>query len=88
MDDNLTLGALALYGVGAGAALWTLNKARARVELSLAKHPGLAGHPRTARRVAALLPSYVYEEEQAYSVDGAPPEVVARRRAAFARLVQ
>jgi len=88
MDDNLTLGALALYGVGAGAALWTLNKARARVELSLAKHPGLAGHPRTARRVAALLPSYVYEEEQAYSVDGAPPEVVARRRAAFARLVR
>ena len=88
MDDNLTLGALALYGVGAGAALWTLNKARARVELSLAKHPGLAGHPRTARRVAALLPSYVYEEEQAYRVDGAPPEVVARRRAAFARLVQ
>ena len=88
MDDNLTLGALALYGVGAGAALWTLNKARARVELSLAKHPGLAGHPRTARRVAALLPSYVYEEEQAYAVDGAPPEVVARRRAAFARLVQ
>ncbi len=88
MDDNLTLGALALYGVGAGAALWTLNKARARVELSLAKHPGLAGHPRTARRVAALLPSYVYEEEQAYGVDGAPPDVVAGRRAAFARLVQ
>jgi glutamate-1-semialdehyde 2,1-aminomutase len=88
MNENLTLSALALYGVGAGAALWTLNKARARVELSLAKHPGLAGHPRTARRVAALLPSYTYEEDQAYGVDGAPPDVVARRRAAFARLVQ
>ena len=88
MDENLTASALALYGIGAGAALWTLNKARARVELSLAKHPGLAGHPRTARRVAALLPSYSYEEAQAYGVDGAPPDVVARRRAAFARLVQ
>ena len=88
MDDQLTASALALYGVGAGAALWTLNKARARVELSLAKHPGLAGHPRTARRVAALLPSYTYGEEEAYGVDGAPPDVVARRRAAFARLVQ
>ena len=88
MDEQLTASALALYGVGAGAALWTLNKARARVQLSLAKHPGLAGHPRTARRVAALLPSYAYEEEQAYGVDGAPPDVVARRRAAFARLVQ
>ena len=88
MDEQLTASALALYGVGAGAALWTLNKARARVELSLAKHPGLAGHPRTARRVAALLPSYTYDEEQAYGVDGAPPDVVARRRAAFARLVQ
>ncbi len=88
MDEQLTASALALYGVGAGAALWTLNKARARVQLSLAKHPGLAGHPRTARRVAALLPSYTYDEEQAYGVDGAPPDVVARRRAAFARLVQ
>ena len=88
MDEQLTASALALYGFGAGAALWTLNKARARVHLSLAKHPGLAGHPRTARRVAALLPSYTYDEEQAYGVDGAPPDVVARRRAAFARLVQ
>jgi len=88
MDEQLTASALALYGVGAGAALWTLNKARARVQLSLAKHPGLAGHPRTARRVAALLPSYAYDEEQAYGVDGAPPDVVVRRRAAFARLVQ
>ncbi len=88
MDEQLTASALALYGVGAGTALWTLNKARARVQLSLAKHPGLAGHPRTARRVAALLPSYTYDEEQAYGVDGAPPDVVARRRAAFARLVQ
>ena len=88
MDEQLTASALALYGFGAGAALWTLNKARARVELSLAKHPGLAGHPRTARRVAALLPSYTYDEEQAYGVDGAPSDVVALRRAAFARLVQ
>jgi len=41
----MTLSALALYGVGGGAGLWALNKAKARAELSLAKHRSLAGPP-------------------------------------------
>jgi glutamate-1-semialdehyde 2,1-aminomutase len=81
------LNTLALYTVGSAALFMALTKARARVELSLAKHRSLAGHPRTARRVAALLPSYAYEEDAAFAVDGAPPEVVAKRREAFAGLV-
>lgn len=40
---------LGLLAAGAGAAL---VKAKPRLELSLAKHPSLAGHARMARRVA------------------------------------
>ena len=87
MNESIGLNTLALYTVGSAALFMALQKARARVELSLAKHRSLAGHPRTARRVAALLPSYRYDEAQAFAVDGAPPEVVERRRAAFALLV-
>jgi glutamate-1-semialdehyde 2,1-aminomutase len=83
MDTNT----LALYAVGSAALFVAVKKARARLQLSLAKHRSLAGHPRMARRVAALLPSYSYDEDQALAVDGAPPEVVAQRRAAFAALV-
>ena len=87
MNETLTLSALALYGVGGGAGLWALNKAKARVELSLAKHRSLAGHPRTARRIAALLPTYAYEEAHALCVDKAPNEVVALRKQALERMV-
>lgn len=79
--------ALALYAVGSAALFVAVKKAKARLELSFAKHRSLAGHPRMARRVAALLPHFSYEEDQAFAVDGAPPEVVAQRRAAFAQLV-
>lgn len=87
MNESIGLNTLALYTVGSAALFMALQKARARVELSLAKHRSLAGHPRTARRVAALLPSYRYDEAQAFAVDGAPPDVVEQRRAAFALLV-
>jgi glutamate-1-semialdehyde 2,1-aminomutase len=57
-----------------------------RLQLSFAKHPSLAGHPRIARRLAALIPGYAYDERSVFRSDGAPDEVDARRRAAFARL--
>jgi glutamate-1-semialdehyde 2,1-aminomutase len=57
-----------------------------RLQLSLAKHPSLAGHPRLARRIAALVPGYAYGEDRVFRSDGAPDEVEARRRAGFARL--
>src|ERR1700746_3680272 len=61
-------------------------RVRSRLELSRAKHRSLAGHPRMARFVASLVPFYQYDEARFFSADAAPDEVVARRRADFARL--
>ena len=87
MNESFGLNNLALYAVGSAALFMAMRKAQSRLRLSFAKHRSLAGHPRMARRVAALLPSYSYDEDQAFAVDGAPPEVVAKRRAAFADLI-
>ena len=84
---NTLASTVALYAVGSAALFVAVTKAKARAELSLAKHRSLAGHPRMARRVAALLPSFSYEADQAFAVDGAPADVVAQRRAAFTALV-
>ena len=87
MNESFGLNNLALYAVGSAALFVAFRKAQARLQLSFAKHRSLAGHPRMARRISALLPSYNYDEDQAFAVDGAPPEVVAKRRAAFAGLI-
>ncbi len=71
-----TLGAAAL-----GAAAYTVTRAKQRLALSLAKHPSLAGHARMAKRVAALVPGLSYDEQRFFASDGAPAEVVTRRRA-------
>ena len=75
-----------LYGLGALAVAALLPKIKSRLELSLAKHPSLTGHSRMARRVAALVPFYDYDDAKFFCCDGAPDGVVARRRAAFTRL--
>jgi glutamate-1-semialdehyde 2,1-aminomutase len=81
MNETLAYTALAL---AAAAATWPL--ARRRLELSLAKHPSLTGHSRMAKRVAALVPGYAYDEERFFASDGAPADAVARRREGFFRL--
>ena len=81
MVEPLLLTALAAAGLAAA-----LPKARQRLELSLAKHPSLTGHSRMAKRVAALVPGYSYDEVRFFGSDGAPPEMQARRRAGFMRL--
>jgi glutamate-1-semialdehyde 2,1-aminomutase len=78
--------ALGLYALGGGTLLYALARAKSRLELSLAKHRSLAGHPRMARRIAALMPAYSYDENEAFALDGAPRDVVAKREAAFATL--
>jgi glutamate-1-semialdehyde 2,1-aminomutase len=80
MSDVLTLTALA------AAAAVALPLARRRLELSLAKHPSLTGHARMARRVARLVPGYAYDEAAFFGSDGAPAQVLQRRREGFARL--
>jgi glutamate-1-semialdehyde 2,1-aminomutase len=56
--------------------------------LSRAKHPSLRGHARLSRILAGCLPYYHYDDEVAYACDAAPPEVVAKRRAAFLGLAR
>jgi glutamate-1-semialdehyde 2,1-aminomutase len=77
-----------LVGLGAVAAALSLPALRMRLELSRAKHPSLTGHARIARRVAALIPYYSYDEDRFFRSDEAPAEVARRRRTGFARLTE
>ena len=74
------------YILGAILLLVVLRKAQLRLQLSRAKHRSLAGHARWSRRFAALVPFYEYGESEFFAADSAPTEVVAQRRAGFARL--
>lgn len=82
MDDSLLLAALMLGGLTA------LPAAHRRLQLSRAKHPSLAGHARIARRLAAWLPGFAYDEAEFFTADAAEPTVAARRRAAFMQLAE
>ncbi len=77
---------IAFYGLGAAAVATSLVTLRRRLELSQAKHWSLAGHARLARRLAAFIPFYDYDETRFYCSDEAPDEIVSRRRAGFTRL--
>jgi glutamate-1-semialdehyde 2,1-aminomutase len=46
----------------------------------------LVGHARLARRLAALVPFYEYDEARFFCSDDAPEEIAARRGAGFMRL--
>jgi len=83
MDDTFVLTAAALAALAAAAPFATR-----RLQLSLAKHPSLTGHARLARRVAAWVPGYAYDEAGFFGSDGAPADVQQRRRAALRRLRQ
>jgi glutamate-1-semialdehyde 2,1-aminomutase len=63
-----------------------LRKLYVRLQLSRAKHRSLAGHSRMARRFAAWVPFYQYDESRYFGVDSAPPDIVELRRAAFMSL--
>src|SRR5262245_41724808 len=77
---------LAFYGLGAAALTASLVKLQKRLQLSKGKHWSLTGHARMARRVAALVPFYEYDERRFFSSDGAPAEIAEQRRAGFMRL--
>jgi glutamate-1-semialdehyde 2,1-aminomutase len=67
----------------AAAALLVLRSGRRRLELSLAKHPSLAGHARLSRLLAGLVPFYEYDDAEYFRSDDAPDGVAEQRRAAF-----
>jgi glutamate-1-semialdehyde 2,1-aminomutase len=81
MEQTITFAAAAL-----GALAVSLPPLRRRLQLSRAKHRSLAGHSRIAKRLAALLPGYAYDEARFFASDGAPRDIVAHRRAGFAAL--
>ena len=83
--DSLTY---LLVGAGATSAALGLSRLAGRLRLSRAKHRSLAGHARISRRVARLIPFYEFDEESFFRSDRAPPEVAARRRAAFEALAR
>jgi glutamate-1-semialdehyde 2,1-aminomutase len=87
MNETINVNSLVLYSAGGLVLLSGLRRVKDRVELSLAKHRSLAGHPRNARRLAAYLPSYHYDVAEALQVDGAPDHVVDRRKIAFDTLL-
>jgi len=74
------------YAVALAAAAISLPAARRRLQLSFAKHRSLAGHSKLARRMAAWVPGYAYDEARFFNADGASTQTVARRRAGFRRL--
>lgn len=75
-----------LYTLAALAAFWLIRKVVIRLQLSRAKHPSLRGHAKMARRVAKFVPFYEYADDEFFSCDGAPDDVVQQRRAAFAEV--
>ena len=85
MTPNLLT--VATYATGSAAALGALLvRGKPRLELSRAKHRSITGHARMARRIASLIPFYDYDEAQFFTCDGAPADIVARRRDAFMAL--
>lgn len=72
--------------LGAAAAGLAARKGWARLRLSRAKHPGLVGHARMARRAARFVPAYAFGPEEFFRADDAPEPVAERRREGFERL--
>src|SRR5258708_254519 len=78
--------ALAFYGLGAGVVAASLVALKRRLQLSKAKHASLSGNGRMARRIAALVPFYEYDDRRFFCSDNAPAKIAALRRDGFMRL--
>jgi glutamate-1-semialdehyde 2,1-aminomutase len=74
------------YVAGVSILVLLLRLAQLRLALSRAKHRSIAGHARIARRIAALIPHYEYDDASFFCSDDAPVEIAARRRAGFFQL--
>jgi glutamate-1-semialdehyde 2,1-aminomutase len=79
---------LVFYIAGALLLLLILRRAQLRLQLARAEHRSLAGQAHWSRRLAALLPFYEYGANEFFAADSAPAEIVADRRAGFARLTE
>lgn len=84
----MTILLLLQYVIVTMIALWLGAALLQRLQLSLAKSPGLGGHLRWAKRIAGMIRGYSYSEKQWLSVDGAPAHIAEKRKAAFLALSQ
>ncbi|HEY1058575.1 MAG TPA: aminotransferase class III-fold pyridoxal phosphate-dependent enzyme [Limnobacter sp.] len=74
---------LLIWVAGAGSAGYLMNLGHARLQLSRAKHPGLAGHVRMAKRLSRLMPYYELKDQAFFDCDGASAALVNQRKAGF-----
>src|SRR5579872_5002745 len=84
MDSRYTTHAL--HALGSGALTAPLNKLKGRIALSKSKHRSLTGHARIARRVAAMVPFYEYDQHGFFRADEPPEEIALQRETGFRRL--
>ena len=78
---------VATYATGGAVVVGgLLTRLKTRLDLSRAKHPSVPGHSRMARRAAALIPFYEYDEHRFFRSDDPPEEVAGLRHAGFMRL--
>lgn len=82
MTSHRALAGLVLAPLGALLGARALR----RLRLSRAKHRSLAGHPRTAKRLAGMMPNYEFGEDTFFRADGAPENIVQLRQAGFSEL--
>ena len=66
--------------------VYLIRKTHTRLQLSMAKHPSIAGHSKLSRRIARLLPAYHISADKFYSIDGAPEEIQEQRKSSIERL--
>jgi glutamate-1-semialdehyde 2,1-aminomutase len=86
--QNMTILLLLQYVIVTMIALWLGAALLQRLQLSLAKSPGLGGHLRWAKRITSMIRGYSYSENQWLSIDGAPTHIAEKRKAAFLALSQ
>jgi glutamate-1-semialdehyde 2,1-aminomutase len=60
----------------------------ARLRLSRAKAPTLAGHPRIAKRLSRQIRGYAFRGEDFFTADGADPSIARRRSQGFDALAE
>ena len=74
--------------VGLPIAVYAIRRLIARVRLSRAKAPSLAGHPRIAKGLTRRIRGYAFDEATFFSADDAPQASVRRRRDGFEALAE
>ncbi|MCQ8896130.1 aminotransferase class III-fold pyridoxal phosphate-dependent enzyme [Limnobacter humi] len=77
---------LLMWLAGAGSAGYLINLGHERLQLSRAKHPGLAGHVRMAKRLSRLMPYYELKDQAFFDCDSADAALVNQRKTGFFKL--